>query len=97
MYNYLLDTLIAVVKSGSFTKASEKLYLSPTAVMKQINTLEKQLDLKLLRRTPNGCRRQPLFSGSRDHRSRQRTALPSARPRADGSVRRLLFASLPRL
>ena len=59
MYNYLLDTLIAVVKSGSFTKASEKLYLSPTAVMKQINTLEKQLDLKLLRRTPNGVELTP--------------------------------------
>mgnify|MGYP004571723565 CR=1 FL=1 len=34
---------------------------------------------------------------SRDRRSRRHTVPPSARPCADGSVRRLLFASLPRL
>lgn len=55
MYNPLLDTFIAVAEDGSFTKASERLFLSPTAVMKQINTLEKQLDVKLLRRTTTGA------------------------------------------
>ena len=54
MYDPLLDTFIAVADSGSFTKASDHLYLSPTAVMKQINTLESKLGLELVRRTPNG-------------------------------------------
>ena len=34
----LLDTFLAVAELGSFTKAAERLYLSPTAVMKQMNT-----------------------------------------------------------
>ena len=54
MYDPLLDTFIAVADSGSFTKASDHLYLSPTAVMKQINILESKLGLELVRRTPNG-------------------------------------------
>lgn len=54
MYNYMLDTFIVVADCGSFTKAAEKLYLSSTAVMKQMNTLEKHLDLKLTERTSSG-------------------------------------------
>lgn len=54
MYNSLLDTFIAVVDYGSFTKAAEHLYISPTAVMKQMNSLEKHLNLKLIERTPTG-------------------------------------------
>lgn len=54
MYNHLLDTFIAVADCGSFTKAAEKLYISPTAVMKQMNTLENHLELQLLERTPSG-------------------------------------------
>ena len=54
MYNPILDTFIAVVDCGSFTKASERLYVSPTAVMKQMNTLESHLSLKLIERTPTG-------------------------------------------
>lgn len=54
MYNPLLDTFIAVADCGSFTKASERLYISPTAVMKQMNALEQHLNLKLTRRTPSG-------------------------------------------
>ena len=56
MYNRLLATLIAVAGCGSFTKAAERLYISPTAVMKQINALEKHLDLKLLDRGATGVR-----------------------------------------
>lgn len=54
MYNHLLDTFIAVADCGSFTQASERLYISPTAVMKQINSLEHHLELKLVERTPSG-------------------------------------------
>lgn len=56
MYNHTLDTFIAVADCGSFTKAAEILYISPTAVMKQMNTLEKDLDLVLLERAPSGIR-----------------------------------------
>ncbi len=54
MYNPLLNTFIAVADYGSFTKAAEFLYISPTAVMKQMNSLEHHLDLKLIERTPGG-------------------------------------------
>lgn len=54
MYNHMLDTFIAVSDCGSLTKAAERLYISPTAVMKQMNTLENHLGLKLLERTPSG-------------------------------------------
>lgn len=56
MYNHMLDTFIAVADCGSFTKASERLYISPTAVMKQMNALESHLDLKLIDRTASGVR-----------------------------------------
>lgn len=59
MYNHMLDTFIAVADCGSFTKASERLYISPTAVMKQMNSLEKHLDVKLIDRTPSGIRLTP--------------------------------------
>ncbi|MCU6734695.1 LysR family transcriptional regulator [Diplocloster agilis] len=54
MYNSYLDTFICVADCGSFNKAAEQLFISPTAVMKQINALEKQLDLILLNRTAKG-------------------------------------------
>lgn len=54
MYNPLLDTFIAVTDCGSFNKAAEKLYISPTAVMKQMNSLENHLHLTLIKRTGTG-------------------------------------------
>ena len=59
MYNPLLDTFITIVDAGSFTKAATNLYISPTAVMKQMNALEKHLNLKLIDRTPSGVRLTP--------------------------------------
>ena len=44
MYNPQLDTFICVVEAGSFSKAADKLYISPPAVIKQINSLENNLD-----------------------------------------------------
>ena len=54
MYNPQLETFICVVESGSFNKAAEKLYVSPPAVIKQINLLEENLGLKLFVRTHRG-------------------------------------------
>lgn len=56
MYDPSLDTFIAVAECGSFTKAAQRLYISSTAVMKQMNALERRLELKLLDRTPSGVR-----------------------------------------
>lgn len=56
MYNYMLETFISVAENGSFSKAAEKLFMSPTAVMKQINVLEKHLGLKLFERRSSGIR-----------------------------------------
>ena len=54
MYNQLLETFICVADCGSFTKASERLYISSTAVMNKINALESHLDIILFNRTPRG-------------------------------------------
>jgi len=54
MFNPNLTTFVCVADCGSFTKAAESLFISPTAVMKQINTLERHLDLTLIKRTTHG-------------------------------------------
>lgn len=59
MYDPALDTFMAVAECGSFTKAAQRLYISSTAVMKQMNSLERRLELKLLDRTPAGVRLTP--------------------------------------
>lgn len=59
MYNPQLKIFVSVADCGSFTKAAESLFITPPAVMKQINALEKHLELKLLERTPHGVRLTP--------------------------------------
>ena len=54
LYNPQLETFLCVVDSGSFNKAAEKLFISPPAVIKQINLLEENLDLQLFVRTHRG-------------------------------------------
>ncbi|HIQ58173.1 MAG TPA: LysR family transcriptional regulator [Candidatus Merdivicinus intestinavium] len=54
MYNPQLETFLCVAESGSFNRAAEKLYISPPAVIKQINLLEEGLDLQLFVRTHRG-------------------------------------------
>lgn len=56
MYNSILETFICVADCGSMSKAAEKLYISTTAVMKQMNLLETHLQLPLLERTNHGIR-----------------------------------------
>lgn len=54
MYNKHLETFICVADMGSFSKAAEVLYISSTAVIKQINLLEQELGLQLFDRTHRG-------------------------------------------
>ncbi len=54
MYNPQLETFIRVADAGSFNKAAEKSFITPTAVIKQINLLEDSLGVKLFDRTHRG-------------------------------------------
>ena len=54
MYNHQLDTFIQAADAGSFSKAAEAMFISSTAVMKQINLLESSLEVQLFNRTPRG-------------------------------------------
>lgn len=56
MYNPQLATFISVAENGSFTKAAEALYITPAAVMKQINSLEGRLGITLFIRDNHGLR-----------------------------------------
>lgn len=54
MYNPQLETFLRVADAGSFNKAAEEAYITPTAVIKQINLLEDSLGVKLFERTHRG-------------------------------------------
>ena len=54
IYNKQLETFISVSDAGSFNKAAENMFITPTAVIKQINSLENSLNLKLFIRTNQG-------------------------------------------
>lgn len=54
MYNPQLETFLRVADAGSFSKASEEIYITPTAVIKQIKLPEGTLDVKLFERTRRG-------------------------------------------
>lgn len=56
MYNPQLETFLRVADAGSFNKAAEEAYITPTAVIKQINLLEESLDMKLFERTHRGLK-----------------------------------------
>lgn len=56
MVNQQLKTFTIVAESGSFSKASEQLFISPNAVARQINMLEQRLQLKLFERTRQGLK-----------------------------------------
>lgn len=56
MYNPQLDTFIKVADAGSFNEAAEDSFITPTAVIKQINLLERSLDVKLFERTHRGLK-----------------------------------------
>lgn len=48
MYNRHLDSFIIIAESGSFSSAAEKLFVSRTALIQQINLLEKDLAFSCL-------------------------------------------------
>ena len=54
MYNPQLETFLRVADAGSFSKAAEQAYITPTAVIKQMNLLEAELGVKLFERSHRG-------------------------------------------
>lgn len=56
MYNPQLETFIRTADAGSFNKAAEEAYITPTAVIKQMNLLEHDLGVKLFERTHRGLK-----------------------------------------
>ena len=54
LYNPQLETFIRTADAGSFHKAAEQGYVTPTAVMKQINHLESEIGAELFQRTNQG-------------------------------------------
>lgn len=54
MYNPQLDTFFVVAEAGSFTKAAKQLFITPSAVLQQINSLEKNLEVTLFIRSKSG-------------------------------------------
>ncbi len=56
MDHQLLQTFIEVSNCGSLSKASERLFISTTAISKQMNLLEKETGLHLFDRTKRGTR-----------------------------------------
>ena len=54
MYNPQLETFLHVADAGSFNKAAEESFITPTAVIKQINSLEESLGVRLFDRSHRG-------------------------------------------
>ena len=54
MYNPQLETFLRVADAGSFSRAAAENYITPTAVIKQINLLEESLGVKLFERSHRG-------------------------------------------
>lgn len=54
MYNPQLETFLRVADAGSFNKAAEEAFITPTAIIKQVNLLEDTLGVKLFSRTHRG-------------------------------------------
>lgn len=56
MYNHLLDSFKAVAEEGSFNRAAERLYITNTAVRKQVGQLETYIGVRLFDRRQTGTK-----------------------------------------
>ena len=54
MYNSQIETFIRAADAGSFNKAADAANITPTAVIKQINSLESEIGVTLFVRTHRG-------------------------------------------
>lgn len=56
MYNPQLETFIHAADAGSFARAAAEMYISATAVTKQIDSLERKLGFRLFARSHGGLK-----------------------------------------
>lgn len=59
MHASVLKYFVEVARCGSLRKASEKLYVAPSALTRQITKLEEEIGSELFDRLPNGMRLNP--------------------------------------
>ncbi len=59
MYNHQLDAFICAAEEGSFRKAAEKMFITTSALVQQVNLLEKSLGGELLNRNSRGVSLTP--------------------------------------
>lgn len=59
MHTQQLESFIRVAQHGSFSQAANALYITPSAVIQQINNLEKSLQVRLFDRTKKGVTLTP--------------------------------------
>lgn len=59
MYDRHIDTFLAAARAGSFSKAAELLYISPSAVLQQVAALEQSLSVRLFSRGNRGITLTP--------------------------------------
>ncbi len=59
MHDRHLEGFVRVVERGSFSKAAADLFVSPNALIKQVNLLERDVGVELLSRTNRGIKPTP--------------------------------------
>ena len=62
MYNKQLDVFVMAAELGSFSKAAEALFITPSAVIQQVNGLEERLGVRLFERSRRGITLTPAGS-----------------------------------
>ena len=93
MVDHRLRTFLCVADCGSLSRAARQLFLTPTAVMKQIDQLESRLGVKLIVRTNRGVALTPagesLYADGRELVAGAERAVERAR-RAAAQQRRVI-------
>ena len=89
MYNPQLDAFVKVADLGSFSKAAESMYISPPAIIQQINLLEASCGFKLFLRSNHGVKLTPagqsLYEDAKTIIRLSQEALTKARRMAEAS------------
>lgn len=81
-----LNTFLQVIKGGSFTKASEQLYLSPISIKKQIDALEDELGEKLFTRKATGVTLTPAGTTFEKHAKKILHCIEEAKKEVEDSA-----------
>jgi DNA-binding transcriptional LysR family regulator len=89
MYHHQLDAFLRVAELGSFSKAAEAMFISPPAIIKQINLLESRCGFQLLFRSNHGVKLTPaggsLYEDAKTLIRLSEDALTKARQLAEAS------------